>query len=140
VPYPIYALGVGSTSASSANPDGAAEVIDFVFSEDFHSRMNSVWLGERNMPLKDLSGVTIDEGVMPLHGETMATLAEAAAANWYGCTTWTFLPPATDTYLVSGMEEVWLGAITTQPFLETLDPTLQGELAEGKVPAIPARD
>lgn len=143
VPYPIYALGVGSTfsiSASSANPDGAAAVIDFVFSEDFYGRMNSVWLGEWNMPLKDLSGVTIDEGVMPLYGETMATLAEAVAADQYGYTTWTFLPPATDTYLVSGMEEVWLGAITTQQFLETLDATFQGELAEGKVPAIPARD
>jgi len=77
--------------------------------------------------------------VLPLYGETMKALADAVGDNQYGYTTWTFLPPATDTYLVSGMEEVWLGKITTAQFLEKLDATFKEEKAAGKVPAIPAR-
>ena len=142
VPYPIYALGIGSTfsiAASSKNPDGAASVIDYVFSNDFYGKMNTVWQGEWNTPLKDLSGVKLGDGVMPLYGEVMASLAKSVSANQYGYTTWTFLPPATDTYLVSGIEEVWLGKTTTEDFLAKLDATFQKEKAAGKVPAIPPR-
>lgn len=142
VPYPIYALGIGSTfsiSASSKVPDGAAAVIDYVFSDQFYGGMNTVWQGEWNTPLRDLSEVKLGEGVIPLYGEAMSDLAAAVNDNQYGYTTWTFLPPATDTYIVSGIEEVWLGKITTAQFLTTLDATFQQELAEGKVPAIPAR-
>lgn len=143
VAYPIYALGIGSTfsiAATSENPDGAASVIDFVFSEDFYGAMNSVWQGEWNMPLRDLDNVTIADTVLPLYGEAMGNLAEAVNANQYGYTTWTFLPPATNSYVVSGIEEVWLGATTVEAFLAQLDATFQQELAEGKVPAIPTRN
>ena len=142
VPYPIYALGIGSTfsvSASTKNPDGAAAVIDYVFSPQFYGEMNTVWQGEWNTPLRDLSQVKLGDGVAPLYGEAMASLASAVNDDQYGYTTWTFLPPATDTYIVSGIEEVWLGKLTTAQFLENLNTTFQQELGEGKVPAIPAR-
>lgn len=142
VPSPIYALGIGSTFSianSSENPEGAAEVIDYVFSDKFYGDINTVWQGEWNTPLKDLSKVKIGAEVLPLYGETMKSLADAVGKNQYGYTTWTFLPPATDTYLVSGMEEVWLGKITTAQFLEKLNAAFLEEKAAGKVPAIPAR-
>lgn len=142
LPTPIYALGVGSTfsiSAESEVADGAAAVLDMVFTPEFYGEMNSVWLGEWNLPLSDLSGVTLSDDVLPLYGEAMRNLADAVAANQYGYTTWTFMPPATDTYVVSGIEEVWLGQITTEEFLETLDATFRQEMEEGKVPAIPDR-
>lgn len=142
VPYPIYPLGIGSTfsiAATSQNPDGAAAVIDRVFSDDFYGEINSVWQGEWNTPLKDLSKVKMSADVLPLYTDTMKTLAASVAAGQYGYTTWTFLPPATDTYLVSGVEEVWLGRITTAQFLEKLDQTFKQEKAQGKVPAVPAR-
>jgi raffinose/stachyose/melibiose transport system substrate-binding protein len=142
MPYPVYPLGIGSTfsiAASAQNPDGAAAVIDRVFSDDFYGQINSVWQGEWNTPLKDLSKVKMSGDVLPLYTDTMKTLAGAVAAGQYGYTTWTFLPPATDTYLVSGVEEVWLGRINTAQFLQKLDETFQQEKAQGKVPAVPAR-
>lgn len=142
VPYPIYALGIGSTfsiAATAQNPDGAAAVIDRVFSDDFYGQINSVWQGEWNTPLRDLSKVKMADSVLPLYTDTMKTLAASVAAGQYGYTTWTFLPPATDTYLVSGVEEVWLGRTTTAQFLQKLDATFQQEKAQGKVPAVPAR-
>lgn len=143
VPYPIYALGVGSTfsiAATSENPDGAAAVIDYVFSPEFYSAMNTVWQGEWNMPLRDLSGVSLGDSVLPLYSEAMANLAAAVNENQYGYTSWTFLPPATNTYLISGIEEVWLGSITTQDYLTQLDTLFQQELTEGKVPSVPSAD
>ncbi|KKC31751.1 ABC transporter substrate-binding protein [Devosia psychrophila] len=142
VDYPIYALGIGSTfsiAATSKNPEGAAEVIDYVFSDKFYGDMNTVWQGEWNTPLKDLSKVQVGAEVLPLYTETMKGLADAVNANQYGYTTWTFLPPATDTYIVSGIEEIWLGKLTTADFLAKLDETFKQEQSEGKVPAIPER-
>jgi raffinose/stachyose/melibiose transport system substrate-binding protein len=139
---PVYALGIGSTlsiNAKSENADGAAAVLDYMFSEKFYGDMNSVWQGEWNLPLKDLSGVKLSDKVLPLYTEVMKNLSSAVGAGQYGYTTWTFLPPATDTYLVSGMEEVWLKKTTSKDYLKKLDDTFQQEKAAGKVPAVPKR-
>ncbi len=139
---PVYALGIGSTfsiAATSENPDGAAAVIDYVFSDKFYGDMNSVWQGEWNTPLRDLSNVKMSADVLPLYTEAMTNLAASVNDGQYGYTTWTFLPPATNTYLVSGMEEVWLNKLTSADFLAKLDELFKQEAGEGKVPAIPAR-
>jgi raffinose/stachyose/melibiose transport system substrate-binding protein len=142
IPSPIFALGIGSTfsiNAKSENPDGAAAVLDYVFTPEFYSAMNSVWQGEWNLPLKDLSGVKLSDKVLPLYTKVMQDLSAAVGAGNYGYTTWTFLPPATDTYLVSGMEEVWLKKISSKDYLKKWDDTFKQEKDQGKVPAIPKR-
>lgn len=139
---PVFALGVGSTlsvNAKSQVADQTAEVLNYIFTPEFYGTMGSAWQGEWNMPLTDLSGVTMADNVMPLYTQVMADLANSVAKGSYGYTTWTFLPPATDSYLINGMEEVWLDRITTEDYLAQLDETFQQEKAEGKVPAIPAR-
>lgn len=139
---PVYPLGIGSTfsiNSKSANPDGAAAVLDYIFTPQFYGAMNSVWQGEWNLPLKDLSGVKLSDKVTPLYTETMKNLATAVGDGRYGYTTWTFLPPATDTYLVSGMEEVWLKKISSKDYLKKWDDTFKQEKDQGKVPAIPPR-
>src|SRR6185437_7530263 len=116
----VYPLGIGSTfsiNAKSENPDGAAAVLDYVFTDKFYSAMNAVGQGGWNLPRKDLSGVKLSDRVLPLYSEVMKNLATAVGDGQYGYTTWTFLPPATDTYLVSGMEEVWLKKITSKDYL-----------------------
>ena len=142
VPYPVYALGIGSTfsiASTSEVADGAAAVIDHVFTQDFYGKMNTVWPGEWNLPLRDMSEVEMGDDVLSVFTESMENLSNAVDANQYGYTTWTFLPPATNTYLVSGIEEVWLGRIDIAEYLETIDKKFQKEMADGKVPAVPAR-
>jgi raffinose/stachyose/melibiose transport system substrate-binding protein len=139
---PVFPLGIGSTlsiNAKSENPDGAAAVLDYIFKPDFYSKMNSVWQGEWNMPLKDLSQVKLSDKVIPLYTEAMKNLSTAVGAGNYGYTSWTFLPPATDTYLISGIEEVWLKKTTTADYLKKLDDTFKQEKDAGKAPAIPPR-
>ena len=139
---PVFPLGVGSTfsiAQTSANPDGAAKVIDFIFSPTFYGPMNSAWQGEWNIPLVDLSEVQMGPDVLPIFTEAMATLASSVNEGNYGYTTWTFLPPATDSLLINGIEEVWLDRTTSEEFLAELDAQFKQEMSEGKVPAIPAR-
>lgn len=139
---PVFPLGIGSTfsiASRAKNPDGAAAVINYVFSPEVYGSMNSAWQGEWNIPLKDLSSVQMGSDVTPLFTETMKNLSSAVSAGNYGYTTWTFLPPATDSYLINGIEEVWLGKISTADFLTKLDASFQKELKAKKVPAIPAR-
>lgn len=139
---PVFALGVGSTfsiAASSDVPDGAAAVISHIFTPEFYSNMGSVWQGEWNMPLMDLSEVKMSDTVLPLYSEAMANLAASVGEGSYGYTTWTFLPPATNNYLINGIEEVWLDQITAEEYLAEIDELFQSEMAEGKVPTIPAR-
>lgn len=139
---PVFPLGVGSTfsiAAKSKQPDGAAAVIDHIFTPSVYGSMNSEWQGEWNIPLKDLSKVKMGADVMPLFTEAMGTLAKSVNDGKYGYTTWTFLPPATDSYLINGIEQVWLKKISTSDYLTKLDETFKKEKAKGKVPAVPNR-
>ncbi|SJZ59533.1 ABC transporter substrate-binding protein [Consotaella salsifontis] len=102
---PVYALGVGSTfsiAADANNPDGAAAAINYIFSDDAYAKMNELWQGEWNMPIADLASIEV-KNVQPLYTDTMKGLATSVANNHYGYTTWTFLPPATDAFLVNGI-------------------------------------
>ena len=142
LPTPIYMLSIGSTfsiARNASNPYGAARAIDFIFSDDFYGKINTVWQGEWNMPLNDLSKTIIGEDVIPQYGSSMEDLAKSVSENKYGYTSWTFMPPATSNYLHSGIEEVWFDVITTGQFLTKIDKLFQEELSEGKVPAIPKR-
>ncbi len=139
---PVFPLGIGSTfsiAAKAADPEGAATVINYVFSPEVYGSMNSAWQGEWNIPLKDISNVKMASEVTPLFTETMKSLSAAVNDGKYGYTTWTFLPPATDSYLINGIEEVWLKKATTQDFLAKLDASFQKEMKAGKAPAVPTR-
>ncbi|WP_011580434.1 MULTISPECIES: ABC transporter substrate-binding protein [Chelativorans] len=139
---PVFPLGIGSTfsiAAKAKNPDGAAAAINFVFSPEVYGTMNSAWQGEWNIPLKDISNVKMASEVTPLFTETMKSLSAAVNDGKYGYSTWTFLPPATDSYLINGIEEVWLNKITTADFLAKIDESFQKEMKAGKTPAVPAR-
>ncbi len=138
---PIYPLGVGSTfsvAAKSKNPEGAVAAMDFIFTDRVYETMNTLWPGEWNIPLADLSKVNA-KNALPLYISAMKTLAESVDQGEYGYTTWTFLPPATNNYLVTGMEEVWLKRVSVEEYLEQLNEQFQEELEDGKVPAIPKR-
>jgi len=139
---PVFPLGIGSTfsiAAKAKDPEGAATMINYVFSPQVYGSMNSAWQGEWNIPLKDISTVKMASDVTPLFTATMKNLSSSVNDGKYGYTTWTFLPPATDSYLINGIEEVWLNKTTTQDYLAKLDASFQKEKKAGKAPAVPTR-
>jgi raffinose/stachyose/melibiose transport system substrate-binding protein len=137
VPYPLYAVGTGSTMSinkSSTNPEGAGEFLDYLYSDEFYDRISKDWPGDWNLPLTSISEEKLVKNVSPLFATTFANFAKTVGDGNYGYTTWTFWPPATEDYLIHGIEQVWLNQISTEDYLKKMQEVFAKELAEGKVP------
>jgi raffinose/stachyose/melibiose transport system substrate-binding protein len=142
VPYPIYSIGTGSTMSinkNSANPDGACAFLDYLYSDAFYDKISKDWPGDWNLPLTSINEERLAKNVSPIFATTFTSFANAVAKGNYGYTTWTFWPPATEDYLIHGIEQVWLGQITTADYLTKMHEIFAKELADGKVPPPAAR-
>ncbi len=142
VPYPTYEIGTGSTMSinkDAANPDGAGAFLDYLYSEDFYDRISKDWPGDWNLPLTSVDEAKLAKNVSPLFATTVTSFSKAVAQGNYGYTTWTFWPPATEDYLIHGIEQVWLGQISTEDYLKKMEEIFEKEMAEGKVPPLAAR-
>ena len=142
VPYPTYVIGTGSTMSinkNSANPDGAAAFLDYLYSDAFYDRISKDWPGDWNLPLTSIDEAKLAKNVSPLFATTVTTFSKAVAQGNYGYTTWTFWPPATEDYLIHGIEQVWLNQISTEDYLKKMQEIFAKEMADGKVPPIAAR-
>ena len=142
VSYPTYAIGTGSTlsiNKASANPDGAAAFLDWLYSDAFYDKISKDWPGDWNLPLTSISEAKLAANVSPLFAATVTNFAKAVAAGQYGYTTWTYWPPATDDYLIRGIEQVWLKQIGVKDYLAKMQETFAQEMKDGKVPPIAPR-
>ena len=143
VPYPLYVLGVGSTMSinkDSADPDAAAAVLDRMYSQPFYQQINKLWgPGDWNVPLVTVDLKQLGADTTPLFASSIGSLSDSVRRGDYGYTTWVFWPPATDEYLISGIEQVFLDRITPEQYLAKMNAVFQGELKAGKVPPLPGR-
>ncbi|WP_353081214.1 ABC transporter substrate-binding protein [Tessaracoccus lapidicaptus] len=137
---PSFTLGSTaslSINAASENKDGAAEVIDYMMSEDFAKEMNKSWPGYWAVPLKDFN---LDEneyeGLSKEFVKAIKETSTGVADGNFGFFAGTFLPPATASALTD-IDGVWLGTVTTEEFLTKVQATFDGELAKGLVPPVP---
>lgn len=140
VPYPLYALGIGTTlsiNKNSKNPDCAAAALNMIYNTSFYQNMNRDWAGDWNVPLRTLDSALLAKNTTPLYASTIAGLASAVNKGNFGYTTWTFLPPKTDAYLISGIEQVWLSGLSSKDYLQKLNDTFQEERKAGNLPVIP---
>ena len=142
VTSPLLCLACGATlsiARTSPNPEGAAAVFDFMLSRQFYQAMNRDWPGKWALPVKDLPPDLLSGIGYPLFEKTIAVMHDAFSKGQYGYTTWTFWPNATNSYLVEGIEQVWLNRITTEAYLARAQTLFAGELKDGKVPPLPQR-
>ena len=118
---PAYLLALGTTmsiNASSANPDAAAKVFDFIFSNkkvvlDMAADFN---FGEFVVPLY-FSADDIREDVSPQVKRYLVEFAEATGKGDYGYTTWTFWPADPGVHIWKDMEVVWAGDISVEDYM-----------------------
>lgn len=140
LPDTIYPLGIGSTlsiNKHAQNADGAAAVLDAIFDPAFYDRITRQWAGDWNIPIADTSGTDLTKNVSASYANAIKLLTDAVNAGHYGYTTWTFWPPATEEYLINGIEQVWLGKASSAEYLAKLDDIFAKELKAGKVPPLP---
>ena len=128
-----------SIAKNSQNAEGAAAVFDFMLTRKFYEAMNRDWPGKWAIPVKDLPPEMLQGIGYPLFEKTIAGLHEAFSKGQYGFTTWTFWPGATNSYLIEGIEQVWLNKITTEAYLTRMQTLFSQESKEGKVPPLPPR-
>jgi raffinose/stachyose/melibiose transport system substrate-binding protein len=135
----IFDLGIGSTfsiNKNAKNPEATAEFLNYYFSSDAQAALLSA-CGKAPAPVA-LKAETLKE-IDPRHAQMVEALGQAATANNYGYTTWTFWPPKSDVYIYEQVEKVWSGDITPKEYLEGLQKLFAEELAAGNIPPIPTR-
>jgi raffinose/stachyose/melibiose transport system substrate-binding protein len=139
---PLFQLACGATlsiAKTSQNPEGAAAVFDFMLTRKFYEDMNRDWPGKWALPVKDLSPDMLKGIGYPLFEKTVAQMHQAFAKGPYGFTIWTFWPNATNSYLIDGIEQVWLNRLTSEAYLRRIQTLFAQEFKEGKVPPLPPR-
>jgi len=119
---PSYLLALGTTmsiNGSSENPDAAAEVLNFVFSnkEIVLDMAADFQFGEFVVPLY-FAEDDIRDSVSPQVRRYLVDFAEATGKGNYGYTTWTFWPADPGVHIWKDMEVVWAGDITPLEFME----------------------
>jgi raffinose/stachyose/melibiose transport system substrate-binding protein len=135
----IYDIGIGSTysiNANSSQADAAAEFLSAYFSAEFQAKTVS-HCGMPPAPIEIPAELLADLDERQARG--IERLNAASDQGNYGYTTWTFWPPATETYLIEEVEKVWAGDNTVVEYLQGIQDSFVAETAAGNVPPIPAR-
>lgn len=142
VAYPMYEMGIGgslSINAASKNKDAAAEFLNWYYSDRKAAlqRMAEV-PATYNIPI-DFKDSEIPSTIDPRSGRLLTALNKAVATGDYGYVTWTWLPPKTDVYVYTGLDEVLTGKITPADYCAQLAKTFETEKAAGTIPQMMKR-
>lgn len=143
VPFPtrsggeLWTIGFGSSlsiNASSTNPEGAAEYLDFWFQPDTQVALLEACgkgLGPIQVPENAFSGLD------PRFADANVRLTNASSTNNIGYLDYTFFPPKTEVYLYTEIEKLYTGDITAEQYLEGAQTQFQEEFDAGAVPPVP---
>ena len=140
LPYPIYDLGVAFTLSINANSDvkdGAAAVLDLIFSPEFARDMANLWPGYWGIPLKEFPSNPDATGLTASFLAAMGDMTAAVDEGTFGFKIGTFFPPATSQVMFEDIESVWLDRMTATEMLEKASATYAEEMANGLTQDLP---
>jgi len=140
---PDYALGIGSSlsiNAATSNPGAAAEVLDWLYNDPQRiARLASdIGGGEFVVPVR-IAREDFPPDTDPRLIKALMAFSATFEEGRHGYTTWTFWPPATEQYIISGIEQVWNGEITPEEYCAEQQRLFEEDMAAGNVPPIPVR-
>ncbi|MBU0704650.1 MAG: extracellular solute-binding protein, partial [Chloroflexi bacterium] len=140
---PDYALGIGSSlsiNAATPNPGAVAEVLDWLYSDPqrIAQLISDIGGGEYVVPVR-IAREDFPPDTDPRLVEALMAFSATFEEGRYGYTTWTFWPPATEQYIISGIEQVWNGDITPEEYCAEQQRIFEQDVAAGNVPPIPPR-
>ena len=136
--YTIGAGGILAINANSEHKDICAEFIDMFLSTDFVEEVSQGWPGYWGVPLKNLDEINTENstGLTKSFLESLKVASAEIDAGNFGYYASSYLPAETFD-LCCNVDSVWLGAMTTDEFLDSLDTAFEREFAEGLVPSVP---
>ena len=137
VPYPLFPVAIGSTlsiSAQSDNPDEAAKVLDWYYSDKARvAQRIADFPGPMTLPLafaKEDFPATMDPRVVDIY----VGLGNATAQGSFGYAAWTFWPPKTHVYLHDEVQKVFTNELSPADYCAGMAELFTEELAAGAVP------
>jgi raffinose/stachyose/melibiose transport system substrate-binding protein len=138
VTYPTYPLALGSTlsiSTSCENPDQAATVLDWYFTDPPRiAERIAAYPGLMTLPVPfQTSDFPAD--MDPRVAEILVNLGEATSQGNFGYAAWTFWPPKAHVVLHDEIQKVFTGDITPEQYCQELADQFTEEFNEGVVPA-----
>ncbi|MET3901068.1 raffinose/stachyose/melibiose transport system substrate-binding protein [Devosia sp. UYZn731] len=140
LPYPIYDLGVAFTlsiNSKSKVKDGAAAVLDMIFTPEFAKNMADVWPGYWGIPLKEFPTNPEATGLTASFLTAMADMTAAVDKGTFGFKIGTFFPPATSQVMFEDIESVWLDKMTATDMLAKAATAYADEKAKGLTQVLP---
>lgn len=139
LPYPIYSIGSAFTysiNAGSKVKDGAAMVLDMMFSPEFAVEISRTWPGYWAIPLVDFPEDPEATGVTAAYYASMADITSAVEEGVFGFKVVSFFPPQTKDVFIQDLESVWLDRETVPEMLEAAQRDFTKEFQRGLVPTI----
>ena len=139
---PSFPIGIGSTvsiNSKTKNPDAAAEVLAWIYSDakraakiihDFPGE----WVVPIQLKKEDFPADTDARFIRALE-----TIAASSQSGDYGYTTWTFWPKKSDTFIIDQMDAVFDGKMTPEDFSKKLQDIYAEEAKANQLPPVPAR-
>lgn len=138
-----FDLAIGSTAsinAASKNPEAAAKVLDFLYSDSKRaaSIAHIFSFGEFVVPIQ-FAATDFPSDVDPRIVRFLTEFAQVTGEGRYGYTTWTFWPAEAETQLWKDIELVWAGETTTADYLAKQQSLWEKARADSAAPPIPER-
>jgi len=139
VPNDIYALGAGGTWAINAKakaPGAAAKYLDWKFADPALITKGVAEVDNQPTPVPLASG-DFPRGIDPKVERFYIDFGQSTGKGTFGYTTWTFMPPKSDSYLAEEVEKVLVGSMKPAEYLKGLDKVFRAELRRNDVPPLP---
>ena len=128
--YPLSVGGTLSVNSKSGNPRAALTYLDWIMSDTENMWANAAETGQEPLPVK-FDASDIPSSIDPRYARIYTSLQSATEV---GYTTWTSWGGKADTYIVSNIDKVINGDLSSSAFTQGLDDAFQADFSEGLIP------
>ncbi len=142
LPSPLYILGTAATlsingSSAPEVQDAVAAIIDRMMTQEFLVDMTRGWPGYWGVPISQVD-INLDDFTGLSHGFLSAIQETVSAVNAgnFGYAPDTFFPPATQATFIE-IDAVWVGDLSVEDFLASVQTAYEEDQAAGLVIAPP---
>jgi len=128
-PLPVALGGSYAINQKCQDPDMAAKFLDYIYNDEYVQQqvVRGTLCPTSNCNPSDIT--ELDSHYV----EVYDILLEAMEKNNIGYCTWTYWPPAVDTYAWSNLEALYLGQLSSDEFLKNLQEKYDEDVANGNV-------
>lgn len=128
--YPLSVGGTLSVNSKSSNPRAALTYLDWIMSDTQNMWANAAETGQEPLPVK-FKASDIPSSIDSRYARIYTSLQSAREV---GYTTWTSWGGKADTYIVSNIDKVLNGSLSTRAFTQGLEDAFKADFSRDLIP------